>query len=111
MKKKVIGFKIYYGNGITYSSRQGSWLKAPRQDVQVVILFENTKDAMGRHTRILFSGDDYYFRYFNKKGEPVWESSFTDPKKIKGHVIYGKWLKPDSKYEKLRIKAMYDYDL
>lgn len=35
----VKGWRIYYGDGSTFDSSQGSWTDAPDEDVQIVMLY------------------------------------------------------------------------
>ena len=85
-----IGFKIYYGDYTSYSAFISSgnlkllWDFIPKKDdVQVVVLFENTIDSLNRYTRMFYSGVDYYI-FDGKKftfGNILYD----------GTVLYGKW--------------------
>lgn len=103
---KVIGWKIWYGDGTTFSSLQVPWEKAPDQNVQVVMVYYDKKDGQGRSCRIVFCGDDLYWK--NDKDE--FGTSFEDTVKVGDVVKFGK--KMDSKdYELMRMKAMEDYSI
>lgn len=58
---RVIGWKIFYDDESVYSSRMGSWRDAPSDGVLRVLLFEDKIDGMGRPTRLLHHGQDFYF--------------------------------------------------
>lgn len=102
---KVIGWKIWYGDGTTFSSLQGTWKKAPDQDVQILMIYYDKKDLQNRSTRKVFSGDNFYF-----SDDVIFNSSFEDESKVIGIVKYGKWM--DGKgFEKIRLTAMDDYTI
>ena len=103
-----IGFKIFYGDNTVYSAKgvseelKTAWDEAPNQDVQIVVLYENTIDAQGRHTRVLYSGVDYYI--FDG-------GTFTFTNDIhNGTVLYGKW-GDDEDFQAIRDIALTDYEL
>ena len=101
---QVIGWKIWYSDKII-SSKQMSWDQADDNDVQIVLLFLQKKDGMGRPTRIVFSGSDYYFT-----DGILWGASFTDITKAFGHIKFGKYLS-DFEFNRLAAASMEDYDL
>lgn len=76
------GWTIWYDNGSTFSSEDGSWKDAPDQGVQVVCF---------RHDppyRTFFSGDDTYHH--------------PDHDDVK----HGRWIETDEFYALLRIAEM-----
>ena len=103
---KIIGWKLWYGNGTTFSSLQGSWEKAPDQDVQVLMIYYDKKDGMGRSCRRVFSGSDYYFKDGDNFGE-----SFDDINLVKGVVKYGKYMKTEEEFLVIQKIAMEDYSI
>lgn len=103
---RVIGWKIWYGNGTTFSSRQGTWERAPDQDVQVVMVYYDKKDGQGRSCRTVFCGDDKYW----KNREDEFGTSFEDIIKEGDIVKHGKWTN-DEGFERTRLKAMKDYSI
>ena len=98
-------WRIWYGNGTTFDSNDGTWEEAPSDNVQVVILYEDWNDLQGRPRRFVMSGSDYYF-----KDEDLFGHSFDDETKTRGTVKRGKWL-TDEAYEAIRLKAMEEYSL
>jgi len=98
-------WKIYYSDGSTFSSNNGTWEEAPDQDVQVVILYYPRKDRLGRPTRSLMSGADYYFRTSHG-----FSKSFDDFSLVIGVVKFGKWT-TDENFESILEKAINDYDI
>lgn len=59
---KVLGFKIYYADGTTFSSKQGSWEDAPSEGVQFVSVYFDHLREPGKNIRLIHSGGDYYWR-------------------------------------------------
>lgn len=98
-------WRIYYGDGSTFDSNDGTWEEAPSENVQIVSLYEATSDAQGRPTRYVFSGSDYYFKDGDMFGD-----SFNDRTKVKGSVKYGLYLS-DEDFDLIRISAFKDYSL
>jgi len=98
-------WKIYYSDGSTFSSNDGTWGEAPDQDVQIVILYYPRKDGMGRPTRTLVSGVDYYFKSENGFG---W--SFDDFSQVIGTVKFGKWT-DDINFKNIQKIAIKDYNI
>lgn len=87
--QEIAGFKIWYGDNTTYTSKDGAWENAPSDNVQVVMIYFKAKDAMGRFTRLYSSGCDYY-ALDNQTGK--FTSAFDDITKVSGHVLYGKFM-------------------
>ena len=87
--KYPIAFKIFYGDHSIYESGIGDkiqlkadWDDAPKENVQVVVLYENMT-INNNHTKVLYSGFDYYtfngekFVFTNENPEET--------------ILYGKW--------------------
>jgi len=103
-----IGFKIYYSDYSVYTGKgnkedlKHAWNLAPDQDVQIVILYQNTKDGMGRNTRMVYSGVDYYifdgdmFVFSNEEHS--------------GTILYGVWME-DRDFRELFNNAWSDYNI
>lgn len=106
MSVAVRGWKLFYGDGRTFSSNDGTWDDAPAQDVQIVVVYEMKIDGQGRPTRIVFSGCDYYF----KDGD-VFGQSFDDVSLVRGVVKYGKLMNTEAAFNKLMNVAMEDYNI
>ena len=100
-------WRIYYGDGTTFDSNDGSWEGAPSENVQLVILYEGENDNTipPRPRRFIFSGDDYYF----KDGE-IFGSSFDDITKVRGSIKFGKFLSDDD-FSRIRLKAEVDFNI
>lgn len=103
--KSVELWRIYYGDGSTFDSKAGLWEVAPSENVQVVTLFETTRDRQGRPTRYIMNGSDYYF----KDGE-IFGHSFDDITKARGSIKFGKYL-TDEAFELIRRFAVEDYSV
>lgn len=86
--QKIAGFKIWYDNGSFYTSNDGFWNDAPIDGIQVVMIYFDAKDALGRFTRLYSSGCDYYAL----DGSGHLTSDFDDITKVSGHVLYGKFM-------------------
>ena len=105
-----IGFRIYYGDlsifsfGGDMADFREAWGSAPQNDVQFIIIFENTQDALERPTRVTFAGRDYYF--FD--GETF--GATDDLTRAIGTVLYGEWVS-DEIHEQINALANEDYDL
>ena len=82
-----------------------TWDKAPNDDVQFIIIYNNTLDAMGRHTRHTMTGEDYYFFDGGTFG-----SSFNNIDVCFGTILYGRWV-DDKIYELITQQAMDDYKI
>ena len=54
----IIGWKIFYSDGSTFSSRQGTWAEAPANNVQIIIMYQDLRDDPKSHKAI--RGRDYY---------------------------------------------------
>ena len=102
----VIGWKIWYGDGSTFSSLQGTWKSAPNQNVQIVMTYFNQKDQIGQSLRQIWTGMDYYFMKDN-----IWGCSFEDVSIVKGIVKYGKWMKSEKEFNDMQAIAMEDYSI
>lgn len=75
---------IWYGDGSFFSSSMGEWENAPRENVQVIIKYQNPDT---RKTRIAISGRDFY----DFDGKRFYKSD--DISKLPGNSIkYGKYL-------------------
>lgn len=100
------GWKLFYGNGKTFSSNDGTWADAPDQDVQVLLVYEKKIDRQNRPTRIAFSGCDFYFKDGDSFGQ-----SFDDVSKVRGVVKRGKWASTEVEFDKIMAVAMEDYNI
>lgn len=103
-----IGFKIFYGDNSTYSGKGTSiqlkelWDLAINQDIQVIILYENILDGLGRHTRMIYSGIDYYIFDGTRF---IFSNTIHE-----GTVLYGKW-DDYTDFMNIFYKAMDDYEI
>lgn len=103
-QKPYRGWKLFYGNGTTFSSNDGSWDKAPKKDVQILMVYEINSDSRDRPTRRVYSGCDFYF----KDGDNFGQSN--DIKLVIGDFKYGGWMNEDT-FNKLMSVAMEDYKI
>lgn len=100
------GWKLFYGDGRTFSSNDGTWDEAPDQNVQLVMVYEMKTSAMGRPTRRIYSGCDYYFKDGDEFGQ-----SFDDIKNTRGVVKNGKWMPTEAEFDAIMNIAMKDYNI
>jgi len=107
---KVIGWKVWYGDGFVFTSKDDIWEKAPDQNVQVVMIYFDWKDSQGKLRKQMFCGSDYYFCDGDWTVPSNWADSFTDFSVVRGVCKYGKWMKTEEEYEVIRQKALNDYE-
>ena len=101
----IIAFKIWYSNSV-FESKTGSyadWLNSPVDDIQAVVFYFAQKDGMGRHTRRMMRGNDYY----GWDGKELSEH-FDDITKVSGEVKYGKWTGWEN-HVRIADEALADY--
>ena len=91
-RQKIVGFKIWYSDRC-FTCNDGRWNEAPKDDVQVVMVYFAHKDALGRFTRLYSSGCDYYAL---DAVTGHFSSNFDDISEVSGHVLYGKFMNWDS---------------
>ena len=85
--QKIRGWKIWYSD-TTVDSTQMSWDEAPDDDVQVVMIYFEGLDGMGRPTRLYSSGCDVYGL---DQEAGTFSSHFDDPSKVTGVIKHGKY--------------------
>lgn len=102
--QKFRAFKIWYSDSIYVGYSYEDWKNAPSDDVQVVMIYFKKQDALGRPTRLYSSGCDYYGLTFALN----FYSHFDDITKVKGHILYGKYMNYDKLLE-LEQQAFNDY--
>ena len=101
--KHPVAFKIFYGDYSVYSSSGekrnllSDWMNAPKHNIQIVVLYENTKMS-GRHTRMGYSGFDYYI--FNGR-RFIFSNDLHD-----GIVLFGKWAQDYETFMDIYHKAL-----
>jgi len=107
-----IGFKIYYGDG-TIISKFGTvkqmlqTLKgAPDQNMQIIMIFEQTFDELGRPTRVMICGKDYY--YYDSNLQVFAATNDLADIAVNDKVYYGLWM-TDEDYATLVSVAIEDY--
>jgi hypothetical protein len=55
--RKIIGWKIWYGDKSTVSSKDSKWIDAPQKNVQVVKIFYKSDNGIETNT---FANQEYY---------------------------------------------------
>lgn len=100
---EILGFKVWYSDS-TFDSTQGTWKDAPRDDIQVVVLYFTQLDALGQPTRRISKGVDYYALDDNGN----YTEDFDNISKVKGHILYGKYMDWDKLME-IDKQAFDDY--
>ncbi len=101
------GFKLHYTDGTVYAGTGdllNAWDQATTTGLQVLVIYESSVDGMGRPTRHMVHGVDYY----GYDGDTFY--GCNDTRGVKGKVLYGEWT-TDEEFEKIRIKAFNDYDI
>ena len=99
----MILWRIYYGDGSTFSSEDGSWEQAPSDDVQVVVVGDPS-EVWGR---FLEQGYDYYVCV---KEEPPYCTNDLNPFLRKtGLVKFGRQI-PKDRWNELMSRADADPD-
>lgn len=79
MARKLVGWKIWYSDGSTFSSAQGKWEDAPIDDIQILMrYYDNGK-------REIVQGVDIYF---------IEEFHGDEARKLKW-IKFGKEIKAD----------------
>lgn len=100
----VKGWKLFYKDGSTYSSNDGAWADAPINGVQVLVVYENGTDGMGRNMRIIHSGKDFYYKDGDSYG------CYFDGEDNKAEVKNGE-LVSDEEYKVVIDKVVLDYEI
>jgi len=103
--QKIIYIKIFYTNGSSRKYNINTIFRAPKKHVQIIMMYLNEKDGLGRSKRLSSSGNDYYWFKDGKFG-----TSFNDINKVPENSIlfYGEWT-TEKNYEKILSIAMEDY--
>ncbi len=100
-----IGFKVYYTDKTVFCGKGedllSQWRKAPEENVQVLVIFESSKSAVGYNTRHMMSTHDYY----SYDGTTFYGAN--DTRAVAGHILYGKWT-TDDLFEEIRTYAFND---
>ena len=87
----VIGFGIFYGDGRSFFGvTLEEWKQAPKENVQLILLYYSGLDSDGNNYRHSICSWDYYA--FDGK-------TFTagnDTRKLcSDHILYGRWMKTE----------------
>lgn len=112
-----IGFKVYYGDssiitvkGNEREMRNGLRNVSKKEDVQIIMIYENTKDSLNRPTRVKIAGRDYYF-YDSDFGVISATDNIEEIKaNSKQTQLNGRWM-DDKAWEELVKRAMDDYEI
>ena len=97
----VIGFGVFYGDGSSYFGRtEEDWKKAPKEDVQVILLYYDKYDVEGNHYRHSVCGWDYYtFDGYTYMASNDTRNLCSD------YILYGKWMDTD-KWKQIAKNAL-----
>jgi len=91
--RKQVGWRLYYGDGSTYCSKDGSWAKAPIDDVQILMYYFDDKK------KEIVTGIDYYVNR-------VVESELRTEDKVCPCIVkFGKWTSRDN-IDKINKEAL-----
>ena len=106
---KIIGYKIYYGDGRVlrakgdYRSLYERWKELPYEDIQLIMLYENQEGG-----RFYFSGFDYYL--FNGREFMACNDSRKFPYIPEKSLKYG-WFLNEGKFSKIVQLAAKDFGI
>ena len=110
---KIVGFKIYYGNDEIYTARGSyshlfdEWKKAPYENIQIIMLYENRRFGEDKkHYRMSLSGFDYYL--FDGKDFMACNDTRRFTNIPQNALKYG-WYIDREKYSKIGRKAIKDF--
>lgn len=107
---RVVGWKAFYLDH-TYTSKLIEWKDLPEDGLQVVILYYDVKDGMGRPTRLILSGQTWYFsdgdQLFGANNDGLEENKQRYPTCT---FKRGKWIRL-ADLEKIRQTSMGDYEV
>lgn len=77
---KIIGWQIWFidlpeqREIKTFTSRNILWARLPKDGILGLVLFENTLRPDGGHTRMMLTGQDYYFKALTAEGDEIYGS-------------------------------------
>ena len=103
--ENIVGFRVFYGDGSNYFGKTlDDWKKAPKENVQLVLLYDKDEYEEGKNYRHTICGVDYYA--FDGK-------SFTagnDTRKLcSDYILYGKWM-DIVEWKKITKEALNNYE-
>lgn len=101
--RDIIAWKIFYGDGSTFSSKDGEWEDAPTTNIQVVMLYERWTDEQGRNKRRIMAGYDFYF----KDGDTYGSYNLGDQVRLDAKT--GEWIS-NKDFADVEKRAIDDYD-
>ena len=104
-----IGYIVWYGDGTSYridKLTRAEWDKLPKDNVQIIMVFENTRDGQGRPTRVYMGGCDYY----TYDGKDFQMANDTRVLTKNTTILYGRWLE-DEEFKEIQRMALGDYKL
>ena len=88
-EKDVVGYGVFYGNGESFfGSTLEEWKRAPKENVQLIVLYYKETDEEGNNYRHSICSWDYYA--FD--GENFIASDDTRNLGC-DDILYGKWMK------------------
>ena len=90
-EKDVVGYGVFYGNGESFfGSTLEEWRRAPKENVQLIVLSYKETDEEGNNYRHSICSWDYYA--FDGK-------TFTagnDTRELcSDYILYGRWMKTE----------------
>lgn len=98
---EVLGFGVFYGDGSSYFGRtEEDWMRAPKEDVQIVLLYYDKYDVKGNHYRHTICGWDYY-AFDGAK----YEASNDTRNLSTRNILYGRWMDTE-KWREVVNKAL-----
>lgn len=100
------GWRLYYADGSTVDSTQMNWEDAPRESVQVLIVFHSEKDKYSRPLREMYHGSpgnagDYYWQFGAGTANDVPDDAA---------VKYGSMMERKEEWLALYSRALNDYE-
>jgi len=101
----VLGFGVFYGDGSSFFGQTlEDWQNAPKESVQLILLYYDEDDGLGNHTRCSISGWDYYA--FD--GEMFTASNDTR-NLCSDYILYGRWMDTDKWKQVVQSALRYQY--
>ena len=103
-ERKILGFCLVYGDGdVFFGSSLEDWKNAPKENVQLILLYYEELDELGNNYRHSICSWDYYA--FDGK-------TFTagnDTRKLcSDYILYGKWMETEE-WKRVVKNAMDSY--
>lgn len=102
--ENIVGFGIFYGDGSSFLGRSvDDWKTAPKENVQLILLYYNEYDELGNNLRHSVCSWDYYA--FDGK---TFMASNDTRNLCSDFILYGRWMDTD-KWKRIVECALEEY--